>query len=355
VVNTGNSGLNITGISLAGTDSSDFAETSNCGGSLAPGGSCTVNVTFTPTAGGSRMASIAISGTEPGSPLSVELVGMAVGAAVSLSPTTLTFASETVDATSAAQTSTLTNIGNAPLNITGISASGDFAQTNTCGTSLAIGSSCQISVTFAPSAVGNRTGNITIAQSGGGSPRTITLSGIGVAATDFTIGLDSGSQASQTVPAGQNARFSLAIAPAGAFAGTVNLSCSVTPAATPAPTCSLSNSAVQLSGTALTVTVTIATSAPKTASHSGLPFGGASVAWTAMLLGTLLPWKRRRPLLMAMVVITLVGGSFIGCGGGGSLLPPPTTPGTTAGTYTANITTTSGGLSHNTSMTVVVQ
>ena len=355
LLNTGNSGLNISGISVAGTDSSDFTETNNCGASLAPGASCTVNVTFVPTAGGSRMASIAISGTEPGSPQSVELVGTAVGPAVSLSPTTLTFASETVGATSAAQTSTLTNIGNAPLNITGISASGDFAETNTCGTSLAIGSSCQISVTFAPSAVGNRTGNITIAQSGGGSPQSIALSGIGSAAPDFTIGLASGSQASQTVPAGQNAQFSIAIAPAGAFAGTVNLSCSVTPAATPAPTCSLSNSAVQISGTALTVTVTIATTTPKTASHLGLPFGGAPVVWTAMLLGTLLPWKRKRPLLRAIVVITFVGTSFIGCGGGGSTSPPPTTPGTTAGTYTANITATSGSLSHNTTMTVVVQ
>ena len=355
LVNTGNSRLSISGISLAGPDSSDFAETNNCGGSLAAGANCTVNVTFAPTSGGSRLASLAISGTEPGSPQSVELAGTAVGPAVKLSPTTLTFASETVGSTSAAQTSTLTNIGNAPLNITGISAAGNFAQTNTCGTSLAIGSSCQISVTFAPSAVGNRTGNITIAQSGGGSPQSIALSGVGAAAPDFTIGLASGSQPSQTVPAGQNAQFSIAIAPAGSFTGTVNLSCSVTPAATPAPTCSLSNSAVQLSGTALTVTVTIATTAPKTASHSGLPFGGAPVVWTAMLLGTLLPWKRKRPLLMAIVFITLVGASFIGCGGGGSSSPPPSTPGTTAGTYTANITATSSSLSHNTTMTVVVQ
>ena len=355
LINTGNSGLNITGISLAGTDSSDFAETNNCGGSLAPGGSCTVNVTFTPTAGGSRAASMAISGTEPGSPQSVELAGAAIGPALTLSPASLTFASETVGTTSAAQTSTLTNTGNAPLNITGISASGDFAQKNTCGTSLAIGASCQISVTFVPSGVGNRTGTIAIAQSGGGSPQSIALAGIGAAAPDFTIGLSSGSQASQTVPAGQSAQFSLAIAPAGTFAGTVNLSCSVAPGATPAPSCSLSNSAVQLSGTALTVTVTIGTTAPKTASRSGFPFGGAPVAWTAMLLGTLLPWKRRRALMIAITVITFAGVSVIGCSGGGSSSPPPATPGTTAGTYTANITATSGSLSHNTTMTVVVQ
>ena len=355
LVNTGNSGLNITGISLAGQDSSDFTQTNNCGASLAAGGACIVNVTFTPTIGGSRVASIAVSGTEPGSPQSVELVGTALGPAAALSPTTLTFASQSVGTTSTAQTATLANSGNAPLNITGISASGDFAQTNTCGTSLAIGSSCQISITFSPSAAGNATGNITITQSGGG-PQTIALSGIGVAAPDFTVGLASGSQASQTIAAGQNAQFGIIVAPAGTFTGTVNLSCSITPAATSAPTCSLSSSAVQLSGTALTVTATLATAAPIT-SQSRLPFGGAPVAWTAILLGTLLPWKRKQPLLRAITVIAFAGVSVIGCGGGGSSSSShtTTTPGTPAGTYTATITAVSGSLNHNTTMTVVVQ
>ena len=355
LVNTGNSSLNITGISLAGQDSSDFTQTNNCGASLAAGGACIVNVTFTPTMWGTRMAGIAVSGTEPGSPQSVELVGTALGPAAALNPTTLTFASQTVGTTSTAQTATLTNSGNAPLNISGISASGDFAQTNTCGTSLAIGSSCQISVTFSPSAAGNATGNITIAQSGGG-PQTVALSGIGVAAPDFTVGLASGSQASQTIAAGQNAQFGIAVAPAGTFTGTVNLSCSITPSATPAPTCSLSSSAVQLSGTAVTVTATITTAAPTT-SQTRPPLGGAPVAWTAILLGTLLPWKRKRPLLMAIAVIAFAGVSVIGCGGGGSSSSShtTTTPGTPAGTYTATITAVSGSLNHSTTMTVVVQ
>jgi hypothetical protein len=355
--NTGNSALNITGISIEGPDNADFNETNHCGASLAAGGSCTVNVTFTPTIGGSRIASLSISGTEPGSPLSVGLAGMAIGPSANLSPTTLTFASQIVGTTSTAQTATLTNSGNAPLNITGISASGDFAQTNTCGTSLAIGSNCQISVTFVPSAVGNATGNITVTQSGGGRPQTIALSGIGVAAPDFTVGLASGSQASQTIAAGQNAQFSIAVAPAGSFTGAVNLSCSITPAANPAPGCALSSNAVQLSGTAQTITVTITSTASTTASHFGLPLGGTPVVWAAVLLGTLVPWKRKRPLLMATTIIVLAGISVAGCGGGGSSSSAHTTPtsGTPAGSYTATITAASGSLSHNTSMTVVVQ
>ena len=352
LVNTGNSGLTITGISLAGQNSSDFNETNHCGPSLAAGGSCTVNVTFSPTVGGSETASIAISGTQAGSPQLVELVGTAVGPVARLSPTTLTFASETVGTTSTAQGTTLTNSGNAALNIASISASGAFAQTNTCGASLAIGSSCQISVTFSPSAAGNATGAITITPSGGGSPQTVALSGTGVAAPDFTIGLASGSQTSQTISAGQNGQFGISFAPVGSFTGSVNLNCGITPTAAPAPTCSLSSSSVQLNGASQTVTVTIATVATTT-SQSRLPLGGAPVAWTAILLGMLLPWKWKRLRLMAISVIGLAGISVIGCGGGGS--SHTTTPGTPAGTYTANITAISGSLSHNMSVTIVVQ
>jgi len=161
-------------------------------------------------------------------------------------------------------------------------------------------------------------------------------------------------QQRRMVAAGQNAQFGIAVAPAGAFTGAVNLSCSVTPTATPAPTCSLSSSAVQLSGMAQTVTATIATAAPVT-SQSRRPFGGAAVA--AILLGARLPWKRKRWLLMAITVIAFAGMSLIGCGGGGSSSSPhpTTTPGTPAGTYTATITAVSGSLNHNTTMTVVAQ
>jgi len=355
LVNTGNSTLNINGVSLAGQDPSDFAQTNNCGSSLAAAASCTVNVTFAPNTGGSRTAGITVSGTEPGSPQFVPLVGTALGAAATVSPTALSFAAQTVGTTSTAETATLTNSGNAPLNITGITASADFAQTNTCGTSLAAGSSCQISVSFSPSAAGNATGSITITQSGG-KPVTVALSGIGLAAPDFTVGSAPGSQTSQTIAAGQSATFGIAVAPTGSFTGTVNLSCSITPAANPAPACSLSSSAVQLSGdTPLIVTATITTAA--NTSQLRPPLGGAPVAWTAVLLGALLPWRRKRPFLIAIAFIAFAGMSITGCGGGGSSSAQhtTTTSGTPAGTYTATVTATSGALNHNTTVTVIVQ
>ena len=81
--------------------------------------------------------------------------------------------------TSAAQTVTLTNTGNAELSIGSIKASGDFTQTQTCGSLVAASANCQIKVTFSPTATGSRTGAITITDNAGSSPQAVNLSGTG--------------------------------------------------------------------------------------------------------------------------------------------------------------------------------
>jgi hypothetical protein len=101
---------------------------------------------------------------------------------VSLSPTSLAFGSQTVGTTSVPQSVTLTNSGTAALTITAISAAGDFAQTNTCGGSVAQGGSCTIGVTFTPTAAGARTGSLTIADNAANSPQSVSLTGTGVSA-----------------------------------------------------------------------------------------------------------------------------------------------------------------------------
>ncbi|HXA58488.1 MAG TPA: discoidin domain-containing protein [Streptosporangiaceae bacterium] len=102
---------------------------------------------------------------------------------LSLSPSSLTFASQNVGTTSAAQVVTVTNTGNAPASISSIAASGEFAQTNNCGASLAAGANCTINVTFTPTAVGTRTGYVTINSNATNSPGTISLSGTGAGST----------------------------------------------------------------------------------------------------------------------------------------------------------------------------
>ncbi len=107
-------------------------------------------------------------------------IGAAVGApAVTLNPTSLAFGNQVVGTTSASQTVTLTNSGNATLNITGITGSGDFAVTNTCGATLAASANCTINATFTPTAAGIRTGRITVTTDAVSSPDSVALSGVG--------------------------------------------------------------------------------------------------------------------------------------------------------------------------------
>jgi uncharacterized repeat protein (TIGR01451 family) len=84
-----------------------------------------------------------------------------------------------VGATSAAQSVTLSNYGTAPLGITSIATSGDFSQTNTCGSTLAVLAGCTISVTFKPTLQGSRAGTLSITDNAPGSSQTVSLSGTG--------------------------------------------------------------------------------------------------------------------------------------------------------------------------------
>jgi hypothetical protein len=186
---------------------------------------------------------------------------------------------------------------------------------------------------------------------------SIAMSLVVQAPPDFTIGAASGSPTSQTISAGQTASFSLALAGTGSFTGTVNLSCAITPTVTPPPSCSLSSSSVQLSGTGMqTVTAKFGTTAPVTSSIAptiGFPPGGMPVVWVVILLGSssMLIRNRKRSPLLAAPVIVLALLTFVSCGGSSS----HTTLGTPAGTYNMTVGATSGSLSHSTSLTVVVQ
>jgi hypothetical protein len=104
---------------------------------------------------------------------------------VQLTPGTLAFGNENQGNTSTAQTVTMTNTGSTPLNGISIATqeSGNFTQTNTCGTSLAAGASCAITVTFTPgaNAVGVIQEKLEIADSAPDSPQTVTVSGTAVA------------------------------------------------------------------------------------------------------------------------------------------------------------------------------
>jgi uncharacterized repeat protein (TIGR03803 family) len=174
--------LALSGIAITGTNTGDFVQTHNCGSSLAAGASCSINVTFKPTASGTRTGSLSVSDSAAGSPQKVSLSG--VGAAAKLSPTSLNFGSVGLGTTSLAKTVILKNVGTITLHITSIlitgTDTGDFAQRNNCLTLLLAGASCTLTVTFRPAALGNRTASLRISDGAAGSPQTVPLSGIGV-------------------------------------------------------------------------------------------------------------------------------------------------------------------------------
>ncbi len=105
---------------------------------------------------------------------------------VSFSASALAFGDEEVGSTSEPLLITLTNTGTAPLTISGIAVSANFAETNTCGTTLAAGANCAINVTLAPNTTGSVTGTVTITDNAAGSPQTVSLKGTAVTPSTLT-------------------------------------------------------------------------------------------------------------------------------------------------------------------------
>lgn len=174
--NTGCSSLSVSSISTSG----DFGQTNNCPASLAVNASCTINVSFMPTARGSRTGSLTVTGS--GLSKSTSLSGTGVQGVISLSPTSLTFANQQINTSSASQAVTLTNTGDFPLTISSISVGSDFTQSNNCPVSpsaLAVNTACTINVTFHPLSTGALSENLTVSGDGANSPQSTSLTGTG--------------------------------------------------------------------------------------------------------------------------------------------------------------------------------
>ena len=97
-----------------------------------------------------------------------------------LSLTSMSFGSQVVGATVAGQAITVSNTGSARLSIDGIAVALPFTQINTCGSSLAAGATCTITVTFAPTAEADFTSSVSITDNAKGSPQTVAITGTGV-------------------------------------------------------------------------------------------------------------------------------------------------------------------------------
>jgi hypothetical protein len=105
------------------------------------------------------------------------------GPCAGLSAGTLVFKPQAVHTSSGALMLTLTNSGDASLNISKITItganSGDFSETNTCVPTVAVGGHCRMSVVFTPSGTGKRSAKINITDNAPGSPQAVKVSGTG--------------------------------------------------------------------------------------------------------------------------------------------------------------------------------
>lgn len=203
LTNEGSAALSLANISMTGADSQDFpiaASGTTCpigGGTLAIGASCMVAVQFAAQAEGTRNATLNFTDNAAGSPQQVALNGTGTAtvapANLVVSPNSLTFAPQSVGSSvNDSQAVTVTNkggtsgaIGN--VGISGANQSDFIVAGNTC-TTLGAGGSCQISVSFQPTAVGARSATLNIS---GANPAAVALSG-------------SATQASISVPTGIN-------------------------------------------------------------------------------------------------------------------------------------------------------
>ena len=130
---------------------------------------------------------------------------------MTVGPTALTFSGQALQTVSSAQTVTVTNTGTTSLTVSNISISGDFLETDTCGNPIAASGTCQISVTFDPSASGTRTGTLTVAGNITGGQETVNLSGTGTTQTAIVLlpnSVNFGDQQVATVSAAQQVTIS---------------------------------------------------------------------------------------------------------------------------------------------------
>ena len=184
VTNTGAVALPITSITLSSSGSQPFSQSNNCGSSVAVGANCTINVVFDPASAGAATATLSIKAGNGAGTQTVGLSGTGVVPTYTASPTSLSFGNELTNVASAPKAVTVTNTGVGALPITSItlssSGSQPFSQTNTCGSSVAVGANCTINVVFDPASAGAATATLSINAGNGAGTQTVALSGTGI-------------------------------------------------------------------------------------------------------------------------------------------------------------------------------
>ena len=383
ITSTGSTPLNITSITLAGTDSSQFALVPATSGSpcalgvssLNPNSSCTVGLQFRPVSSGAKSANVNIADDASGSPQGVILSGTGVGPAVTLSQASIAFGDVNLGLSSATSNVQLTNSGNVTLNIASITLAGTDAVhfvlvTPSAGSpacmgtnSLSAGSSCFVGVQFKPTGTGQRNADIDVIDNAPTTSQMVSLSGVGV---DFSVA--AAPPATATVAAGTNASFTIDLTTTGGpTQNAIEFSASGNPATTSVtfgPPSVPSGTAPSTTPVTMTVTTMRGSNAWPTArpfppvhQPALLPYSILCLAFGSTLLLLKRNWLKDKKLIAvcSFGMVLLACAAFQGCARTAVVGGNSTPGGTPAGTSTITVTATGGSISRTTTVSLTVQ
>ncbi len=357
--------VSLSTIQISGPNASDFRETDNCIASpvLPTNHTCTISITYAPTALGASQANLFVTDNAAGSPQAIPLSGTAVAPPPAAPNVTLNPASSlsfpgtaTQGISTTPQNVTVTNSGDAPLQILSAVLSGfnssDFSiSSDSCSGSIAAKASCTISMVFSPQAAGVRTSTLTITDNAANSPQSLTLTGTaGSAATITTTG-----STTATLTAGQTAQFNLQATPGSGFSGTLSFSCSGAPFGA---NCTVPGTLPISNGTPVSFTVSVSTLgasqvlpvaripiSPVRPVAQWLPFFSLCALALLILFFESKRYTFKLARIAAFSLSILLVFSGIGCGGGSGSVQTPSSPASqtvatpaiqpAAGTYSA--------------------
>src|SRR6204780_1320384 len=369
--NTGGTALTFTSIVTSG----DFAGATlaQCPSIAVEATPCVFQISFKPTAAGTRTGAITFTDNASGSPQTVTLTGTGTpgAATVTVTPSSLTFGSQALATTSAPLSVTVTNNSTAAVSFSGFTITGanagDFAGqaagSGAAGSStgtLAAGASCTINVLFTPGAAGARTATLNIADNATGSPQMVALSGTGVTSS-VIITVAPGGSTSATTVSGGTAYYGVLITGAQGVTGTGQLGCVPNSGLI---TCKGIPATVTLNGSSVEVAFAIQTFCQGATTSTGFtpPVGGIGggvgdgiglLLATMTLGGALWTFRRNRRMALAFSTLLLVTLGSAAC----NSLPSGPNGATPAGTYSLSLTTTLSGQTQTLSnfLTLVVK
>ncbi len=361
--------LDISSIQAGG----DYSESNTCGSVVNPGSSCTIAVSFSPSALGTSVGTVTVTDTALDSPQAITLTGTGVtpfSLTADPSSATVLVGTDHVQFTVLASTSDgftgsidlgCANIAPATCTFSPGSITPGQSSTLTVGNLSAITSP---SLSFAV------TGTVSMTSSGSTSALSTTSSGtmtatlpLSVQFADFSLAV---TPADASIQAGQAANYTLTLTPLNGFDVPVSLVCDGAPAGS---SCSFASSTLQVSSSGpvqdtLTVSTTSRSLVIPAPEARRFPGDGSRIRWFViwlwcMSLGLMFVPVRKRDLRGAairnVVATILLGLAMVACGGGsgGGALPGQNS-GTPARTYTLKVTATAQSLSHTTQVTLKV-